>query len=410
MDWSRPLDGIEDVAWGEFERGVAVAAALASLARATPEQAGPIADDIDQLLEHCNIYQPAAVPAVGVLARIAAAHPCDEASEQALRLIDGIAFGWTDGATDEERQARRAELRTVLVSSVPALREAARVVPGVRRQALRQVEQISTGVLPGGVWDPRWRGVARAFIERDASRVWAVTVAGRSLLLLSGSGGPAALWDPATGERAGPARPHDGYGSRAHADGDGGRSLVLTEAEVAAASRGLPETESRALLRAAGHARPSRWRSWFRLFSRAGSPLDRMKGARVPFESAGRPCVAIGVSGALRRFDATTGEEIGPELAFGDGDLPPAVCAYQQDGRPILAVGAHRQIHRLDAETGEPAGPLLDGHPEEITGIAVASVGGRPTLYAATSLGVFRWDAWTGTPWPAESDQYENGS
>ncbi|GAA2716704.1 hypothetical protein [Actinoplanes palleronii] len=403
MDWSRPLDGLEDVAWDEFERGGAVAADLASLARATPERARPIADDIDLLLEHCNIYQPAAVPAVGFLARIAAAHPCDEVSAQALRLIDEIAFGWTDGATDEERQARRAELRTVLVSSVPALREAARVVPGVRRQALRQVEQISTGVLPGGFWDPRWHGVARAFVDRAAARVRVVTVGGRSLLLTIGFGGPAAFWDPATGEPVGPARPRDG-------DGDVGGPLILTKAELAAAGRGLPEVEFLALGKAAGHARLRRWRGWSRLVPRASSPLDRIKGARVPYESAGRPCVAIGVSGALRRFDATTGDEIGAEIAFGDGDLPPAVCAYQQDGRTILAVGAHRQIHRLDAATGEPAGPLLDGHPEEVTGLAATSVGGRPTLYAATEQGVFRWDARTGTPWPAAFDQYENGS
>jgi hypothetical protein len=100
------------------------------------------------------------------------------------------------------------------------------------------------------------------------------------------------------------------------------------------------------------------------------------------------------------RLDAVSGAAIGPPIP-----LPKAValCAYALGDRSMLAVGSGQQIHRFDAETGEPVGPPLDGHRRDVTRIAAVRIAGHVTLFSVDGATVRRWDAASGTPWPASS-------
>ena len=96
--------------------------------------------------------------------------------------------------------------------------------------------------------------------------------------------------------------------------------------------------------------------------------------------------------------DAETGAEVGAPIRAGDLW---GVCAYAVGGRTCLAVTGHLQVHRFDAETGEPAGPPLFGHRRTVRDVVSTVVDGRPVLFSADGATVRRWDAATGTPWPA---------
>ncbi|GIG87958.1 hypothetical protein [Plantactinospora endophytica] len=97
-------------------------------------------------------------------------------------------------------------------------------------------------------------------------------------------------------------------------------------------------------------------------------------------------------------LDAVSGSAIGPPIRL---PQPAALCAYELGGRPMLAIGSGQQLHRFDAETGEPAGPPLSGHRRDVTGIAAVRIAGRATLFSVDGATVRRWDAASGTPWPA---------
>jgi len=148
MTWERPLDGIADVPWETMlgSNAPAVIAAFNRLAGHTgPGPALAAAEAVDDLIAdevdygytsdaiECG-YWPAGVPVIGFLARIAAAHPSDAATEAAVELIDNIARAPMDrpGASDAELDAWVDGLGGALRAAWPALTEAARLVPTAR--------------------------------------------------------------------------------------------------------------------------------------------------------------------------------------------------------------------------------------------------------------------------------------
>jgi hypothetical protein len=122
----------------------------------------------------------------------------------------------------------------------------------------------------------------------------------------------------------------------------------------------------------------------------------------APFRLGGRHCFAVLSGdyppGPVWRLDAVSGTAIGPPIKLSKAV---ALCAYALGDRPMLAVGSGQQIYRFDAETGEAAGPPLAGHRRDVTGIAAVSIAGRVTLFSVDGTTVRRWDAASGTPWPA---------
>lgn len=121
--------------------------------------------------------------------------------------------------------------------------------------------------------------------------------------------------------------------------------------------------------------------------------------------SGGARIAAITGGGRIRRYDPVTGAEVGAPIV---AERPAALCVYRWQGRDRLAVAAYRQVLRFDAETGEPLGPPLDGHRSQLRDIASGFVAGRPVLFSLdiraaqepTAI-VRRWDAETGKPFPA---------
>lgn len=150
---------------------------------------------------------------------------------------------------------------------------------------------------------------------------------------------------------------------------------------------------------------PEGERNLIRIALATGRPVDPLfRPTRMPpvrYVTEGRPRLAFVdgfANGTLYRFDAETGVEIGSPIRIGDLN---GFCVYDLGGRPCLAVAGYRQVHRLDTETGEPVGPPLFGHRRIVRDVASARVDSRAVLYSADGATVRRWDAETGTPWPA---------
>jgi hypothetical protein len=499
MAWSEPLDGIHDVPWDELRNGrstgrtsAEIVPLLVQLAdrAAAPGAVRAVSARIEQVIGHCGMYGQVAPPTARFLARIAASHPSVEASRLALDLVEEIAYGMTDapdmaGAPDDYVDALRVELR----ASVDALREAARVLPASpAHMASVLADRIVAGVVPGGAYEPRWRGVAHEFVRAPADRVHVVVHEGRHLVMTNDFNGRLGFWDATTGEPAGLAveagRPRhavafvdtDGLGVIA-VDWSGPVQLwrpdgaVLRSRRLGSEPRRRPWWQRRTIpapfrsetvafasydnvvVVGDEHGRIARHDS--RTGAEIGPALQHPCGVEslctyvvggvrhlavsdaigavhryeiesgralgtfagfggiaaepgirvvtrvnvVPYMHVGRVCVAItGTRRSLGRFDAATGAEIGSPIEFAG-----STCAgtYELDGRVVIAVGAYRQIHRIDAATGSPIGPMLDGQREDISDITVATIGCRPTIFTADGWTVCRWDAQTGTPWPA---------
>jgi hypothetical protein len=201
MTWERPLDGITGVPWDTM-LGPAAAALVAAFSRlaghtgpgpaidAADAIDGLIADEVDygyarDAMEYG--YWPAGVPAIGFLARIAAAHPSDAATEAAVELIDKIANAPMDrpGASDAELDAWVDGLRAALRAARPALAEAARLVPTTGPTIEALVEQDGGPLAYAGSYEPRWRAVAREVARLSAYSIEAVVGGGCDLLVIS---------------------------------------------------------------------------------------------------------------------------------------------------------------------------------------------------------------------------------
>lgn len=488
MAWKRPLDGIADVPWGTMLESNAPALVAAFTRLAGHTGPGPaldavdaiddlIADEVDYGYASDAIeygYWPAGVPAIGFLARIAAAHPSDAATEAAVELIDKIIHAPMDrpGASDAELDAWVDGLRDALRAAQPALTEAARLVP-MAGPTIEALGERSGGALAyAGSYEPRWRGVAREVARLPAGSIKAVVGDGRDLLVISDQ----YFLDPRSGDvvaRFTPPRPGRAV---AFADVDGLGVLTVTGPRREGGHRGplrlwrhtqrgwqatsigprlrpwplLPGIVSLAADDGGlylGHSNGTVTRRDGRTGNRDGPtlrvpapgwhhrletyrdggrrrlisvdrdnvygldfaqkrvadmPIDRFRPSAAPFRVGGRLCLAV-LSGGyppgpVWRLDAVSGAAIGPPITLRKAM---ALCAYALDDRTMLAVGSGQQIHRFDAETGEPVGPPLDGHRRDVTGIAAVRIAGRVTLFSVDGATVRRWDAASGTPWPA---------
>ncbi|WP_327699836.1 hypothetical protein [Streptomyces sp. NBC_00459] len=496
--WDRPLDGLDEVAWDELlspDDAAELVSALRSLAAegGNENRIYDVLEDNDHDYWYATVsgkpegFRPAAVPTLRFLARIAA-QPSGVGSETALELIETIADAALDRPTmtGVELDAMVDALRAELDAARPALAEAGRLGRAGDYPVRRLLVGVDAGVLLGGAYEPRWRGVARPLLDSPTGRL---TVAGGMLITREKSDlafrsphdgepihtfsypGPEGAW-PFAGsisqssvlfskdelsvhpfvDRDGPGvltvdadgrhprlwrpvgadwratplvrpglrlRPsarramtvaaHGGECFVGHADGvvlrfdartgvPSGRPITLTansamlgvDDDLLMVTRRTPEGE----------------RNLIRIALATGRPVDPLFGSTlmppVRYVAEGRPRLAFtdgsGPYRKLYRIDAETGLEIGSPIGIGDLN---GFCVYELGGRPCLAVAGCRQVHRLDAETGEPVGPPLFGHRRIVLDVASAPVDGRAVLYSADGATVRRWDAETGTPWPA---------
>jgi hypothetical protein len=363
-----PLDGVEDVPWDELlttseepATGARVIAELRALADGgtwTDRLSDLLIEDADYFYTEWGTdcgYGPAAAPVLRFLARIAAAHPSDETTVAVLDHMVELVSAPVDreGASPEEIDNKIDTVREVLCDSRGLLREAAGHVPA-RADAV-------DGLLAGsysGAYEPRWRGIARELAGSCGYRVDVVRVAQRTLIDTENG-----LLDPDTGEQVYP--PPSSTGLTLRAD----------------------------------------WRGWLRRHVEAGrsrtvrQPIGGARDRVLSFPLDGRTYLVRLDANAVRRVDAGTREEIGAPIPVAQ---PVAACVLDLDG-PVLAVASGRQIHLFDAVSGERTVRALSGHRRALTDLAVADLDGRPTLFSVDGVSLRRWDARTGTPWPAAS-------
>jgi hypothetical protein len=496
--WDRPLDGLDEVPWDEL-LGPNDATELVSALRSLAAEGGngdrihDVLEDNDYHYWYATVsakpegFRPAAVPALRFLARIAA-QPSGFGSQAALDLVETI----TDAALDRptmtgvELDAMVDALRVELDAARPALAEASRLGRAGDDPARILLADVEAGVLLGGAYEPRWRGVARPLLDSPTGRLtvvggmlvtreksdlvfrsphdgepihtfsypgpegawpfagstsdssvlfrkdnlWAhpfVDRDGPGVLTVDAGGRHPRLWRPVGDDwratrlvRPGPrlrpsswraltVAPYGGECFVGYADGvvlrfdartgvPSGRPISLTgnsamlgvDDDLLMVARRTPEGE----------------RHLIRIALATGRPVDPLFRASlvspVRYVAEGRPRLAFvdgsGPDRGLYRFDAETGVEIGSPIRIGDLH---GFCVYEPGDRSCLAVAGYRQVHRLDAQTGEPVGPPLFGHRRIVRDVASATVDGRTVLYSADGATVRRWDAETGSPWPA---------
>ena len=111
--------------------------------------------------------------------------------------------------------------------------------------------------------------------------------------------------------------------------------------------------------------------------------------------------VAGAVGGQVCRWDAATGEPAGRPWTGNTGTLLAITVLRLPDGRAVIVTSNNDGVvQRWDAVTGEPIGAALEGHRRPVTAMTWATgVDGRAMLIAQEFLGpVHRWDAATGEP------------
>ncbi|MET7422052.1 WD40 repeat domain-containing protein [Dactylosporangium sp. NPDC005555] len=122
----------------------------------------------------------------------------------------------------------------------------------------------------------------------------------------------------------------------------------------------------------------------------------RLAGAALP---DGRTLLLAATDEGLERLDLTTGEVLPP--GADPVDLYDVAVARLPDGR-VLAAGAGDDggVHRWDAATGERLGPALTGHSLPLRAITtVTSPDGGVTIISGDETGELRrWDGAGGTP------------
>ncbi len=113
----------------------------------------------------------------------------------------------------------------------------------------------------------------------------------------------------------------------------------------------------------------------------------------LAYRPDGRWIASGGYDGAIRIWDAATGQAVGPPLTGHDG----AVCglAWSPDGRRLASGGDDGTVRLWDAAAGRASGMPLTGHEAAVWGVAWSPDGSR--LATASRDGTVRlWDAATG--------------
>ncbi len=107
-----------------------------------------------------------------------------------------------------------------------------------------------------------------------------------------------------------------------------------------------------------------------------------------------REVISAGANAAIRRWDAETGEPIGPPLLGHKRELR-ALTVGDIAGRPIaISGGADKGICVWDLVGGKAVGRPLEGHTGWVVALAFAKIDGRPTVISGSLDKTIRlWDA-----------------
>jgi WD40 repeat protein len=114
---------------------------------------------------------------------------------------------------------------------------------------------------------------------------------------------------------------------------------------------------------------------------------------QVDLSPDGRTLLTGGRDGTVQRWDAVTGQPLGPPLRHRDEVL---VAAFSPDGRLIVTGSKDRTACLWDATTGQPFGPPLL-HPDQVRAAAL-SPDGRTVLTGCADRNARLWEAATGKP------------
>lgn len=458
--WDRPLDGLDEVPWEQLlgpHDAAELVAALRSLAEedwrdqqlCVDHRIYDLLGDTDNDYSYATAYgrtegfRPAAVPALRFLARIAA-QPSGVGSYKALELIEVIMDAALDrpSMTGDELDAMVDGLRAEFDAARPALAEAIRLGHHGDIPVSGLLAWVDSGLLLGGAYEPRWRGVARPLLDSPTGRL---TVAGGMLVTREKSGlvfrslhdavpihtfpypGPEGTrpfpgstsqpdsWFPTNKILARPFADSDGPGVLTVDVGGRRTRLWRLDGEGWAAVR---------LVRPGLHLWPSAWRAETVAAHGGECFVGYADGVIVRFDArTGAPCgEPIALAGSaqmlgadddyltarylkrdrhgndliLVRIDLATGRPVGPSFGW-SSTLP---VRYTAQGRARLAFvgwsGPGRALYRVDAGTGEQIGlPISMG---DLDGFCVYEVGGRPYLAVTGYRQVHRLDAETGEP------------
>jgi WD40 repeat protein/serine/threonine protein kinase len=207
------------------------------------------------------------------------------------------------------------------------------------------------------LWDAQ--GKPRGEPLRHRYPVWHVVFSPDGKTLLTGSGlmddsaGEGRLWDVTSG-RLLASWPHSGTVMAAAFNPDGRSCLTLAADE--ALVRSIPD--GKPVGRAIKHPLPS---------DAAASPTPLTGG----FAPDGKLIVTAGPDGAVRFWDAATGEPRGKPL---QADAPIAAIAFSPDGKTLLTGCVDGNARMWDVAMRQPRGPLLKnrGH---IRAVAFSSDG-----------------------------------
>jgi WD40 repeat protein len=122
----------------------------------------------------------------------------------------------------------------------------------------------------------------------------------------------------------------------------------------------------------------------------AGSPVRG-----VAMDPEGRLIASGEDGGAVRLWDAETGEPVGGPLTGHEGAVH--AVAFSPDGQRIASAGEDGTVRLWDASTGSPVGEPLRGHQKDVYAVAFSPDGQR--IASAGEDGTVRlWDAGTGEP------------
>lgn len=184
-------------------------------------------------------------------------------------------------------------------------------------------------------------------------------------------------------------------------DGVSGRLLVAADwdDQVFRVSGGVLEN-GQGLFVAGGPAGLYRWDA--ATGQQLGPPLEHpgeVVTATLATLSDGTSLIATGDYEGVRRWRGSACERSVGEPIAADYVLL-LTTAYMTDGRVLLvgAVDDGQAVRRWDAETGDEVGPLIST-PEMVVGMALASVSGRMRLFTVDETDTVRqWDLLTGAP------------
>jgi WD40 repeat protein len=113
---------------------------------------------------------------------------------------------------------------------------------------------------------------------------------------------------------------------------------------------------------------------------------------------------AAGNDWKVYRWDAVTGEQLGPPLAGHTSSVKAVTVLRLPDGSVMIAsAGDDCTVRRWNAVAGSPLGPPMERHRNWVTRLAVMPVPNGMTLLASCDTGdtggvVQRWDPSNGTP------------